>query len=258
MDNRVEYIIEGVVQDVLSTIYNGGRSFFRGLFGPTQQRPQGVHFPQNPQRQQSSQMPQSQKSNSSVSDKSLSTQSGRAKVIYDHLKKSGLPDKSAVAVMVHLYRTTDGMTYPYNKITIDVGPGGGQLGGGLRGYIYSSSVNMAKKYGLGQDVINKLKEMDDYAKECVRKGIKPLTKEAERAMNTRFPEGYPIPIEVQLQNITDTVQRKFPEFKNGDLSGKEMSQMFRKANNPGLKRPDGRWDHHSADVYRDLGLSPKS
>lgn len=249
MDDRVEYIIEGIVQDVLSTIYNGGRNFFRGLFGPN---------PQNPQRPQPAQMSQLRNPNSFAGNKALSTQSGRAKMIYDYLKKSGLPDKSAVAVMVHLYRTTDGMTYPYNKITIDVGPGGGQLGGGLRGYIYSSSVSMAKEYGLGQDVINKLKEMDDYAKECVRRGIKPLTKEAERAMNTRFPEGYPIPIEVQLQNIVKTVNKKCPEFKDGNLSGKEMSQRFRHVNNPGLKRPDGRWDHHSADVYRDLGLNPKT
>ena len=252
MDNKVEYIIEGIVQDVLSAIYNGGRNFFRGLFGPVPQNPQ------NPQRQQPAQGYQLQNPNSFTGNKALSTQSGRAKMIYDYLKKSGLPDKSAVAVMVHLYRTTDGMTYPYNKITIDVGPGGGQLGGGLRGYIYSSSVSMAKEYGLGQDVINKLKEMDDYAKECVRRGIKPLTKEAERAMNTRFPEGYPIPIEVQLQNIVKTVNKKCPEFKDGNLSGKEMSQRFRHVNNPGLKRPDGRWDHHSADVYRDLGLRAQS
>ena len=252
MNNDVEYIIEGIVQDVLSAIYNGGRNFFRGLLGPSQQ---------TPQMQQSAQMPRQQRvdtTNNNTGNKELSTQSGRAKMIYNYLKKSGLPDKSAVAVMVHLYRTTDGMTYPYNKITIDVGPGGGQLGGGLRGYIYSSSVSMAKEYGLGQDVLNKLKEMDDYAKECVRKGIKPLTKEAERAMNTRFPEGYPIPIEVQLQNIVKTVNKKCPEFKNGNLSGKEMSQMFRHVNNPGLKRADGRWDHHSADVYRDLGLSQKA
>ena len=248
MDNRVEYIIEGVVQDVLSAIYNGGRSLLRDLFTPVQV----------PQRQQSPQTPRLQNSMYSVDRRSLNTQSGRAKLIYGYLRKSGLPDKSAVAVMVHLYRTTDGVTYPYNKLTIDTGPGGGQIGGGLRGYTYSDSVDIAKKYGLGQDVINKLKEMDDYAKECVRRGIKPLTKEAERAMNTRFPEGFPIPIEIQLQDIVRTVQKKCPEFRDGNLSGQEMSQTFRKINNPGRKKPDDRWDRHSGEVYRDLGLPTQS
>lgn len=183
---------------------------------------------------------------------SLNSTEGRAKYIYNFLKSHGCGDTCCVAIMGHLYRTTDGMTYPYNKITIDTkGKTGKQLGGGLRGYIYSVAVNMCKRYSVGNNAIEKLTAMNNYAQSC---GQKPLTKGAEKAMNTRFPEGFPVPIDVQLQDIIDTINKKCPEIKNGSMSGKEMSQIFRNINNPKLGRPDGRWDHHSAQICKQLGL----
>jgi len=190
----------------------------------------------------------------------LATESGRAKYIYRYLtEKGGLQQNLALGIMANMYRRTNGMLFPYNKLTVDIREKTKtQMGGGLLGFVYSRSLRMAKKVGC----VPIIEEMEKYAR--AYKGS-PLCPAAERYMLEKFPNGYPIPIDTQIQNSLDSMESRCPSLKKTPFNTPKEACIayLYNVNNPAKKnekdpekrkRNEGRWDRHGKEILRLLGM----
>lgn len=182
----------------------------------------------------------------------------KAKYIYAYLTKNGCSPTCAVAVMCNLYRDAeDGIVFPINRLDIDYdGNGGVCVGGGLRAWIYVYAINMCNKYGVGDEAKRQLTNMNKFAKSC---RVQPLSAASRSVMAKQFPGGFPVPIDVQLRNILDTVKKNLRNMMNNpNATGPEIAYAFHKKNNSNRKRGMGKeWAEHAADICRLLGLNIK-
>ncbi len=196
----------------------------------------------------------------------LSTPSGRAKYIYNYLiEKGGLQQNMALGIMANMYRCTDGKPFPYNILNVDKKSTSPykQMGGGLLGCTYHRSLRLAKKSEVQvPGCVKLINEMEAYAAKFSGEGPGD---HAARYMMNKFKQGYPIPIDIQLDNALEEMESRCPSLKNKPFNTpKEASVAYLyNVNNPAKKNEkdpvkrkhnEGRWDRHGKDILNYLGM----
>lgn len=183
----------------------------------------------------------------------LSTESGRARYIFNTLRQAGIPASNAAGILTNFVRVTNGVTFPFYEWTVDTGPA---FGAGIRGAMWDASKDMIARYHLGSNALNICRQANQYARAWTGK---ILTHEAERYMHQKMSgTPYPIPPDCQVKDVIHLCQRR-SELMTQQLSGHDASCMFRKLNNPKVNLYDSkgqtRWERHGAKICQLLGLS---
>ena len=196
----------------------------------------------------------------SVGEGSLSSVEGRAKYIYNYFKNKGVPLNSILGIMANLHRNTGGMVFPYNKWQVDCHQQNNKCvrtdaGGGLRGELASGTRKIAKTYNVGNNALVVIDKAENFAKSYPLSDA--LSNKSAKDINAAVPEGYPIPIDIQLLDIYDSIKNS--ELMKNNMTPEECSTYFRnKINNPGRGKKDptdgGRWKRHGEDIKKWLGI----
>ena len=180
----------------------------------------------------------------------------KAKAIYAYLTKNGCSPTCAVAVMCNLYRKALGIVFPINRLCVDYGGDSGYpclACGGLRAYVYPTACNVCNKYGLS-GAKKTLGEMQKYALQLYSKYGKSvrLSDLGRQEMMKKFPQGFPIPFEVQMKDVISQVNSKLGKMKTWNYNGAKIATEFHRHNNSKTKI-GGEWEK-APEICRLIGI----